>query len=103
MVRLMSRLIWLLPGVVFVGLVGGVSAGDHDTAHRLREGGVILPLQRLIAGDAALAGARILEVDLERKDGRYLYEIEYLDGDGHVWEGRFDAATGERLQTKRED
>lgn len=99
----MGRLTSLLAVALLAGLLGGALAGDHDDAQRLRGEGVILPLQQVISGDAALAGARILEVELEHKGDRYRYEIEYLDADGQVWEGRFDAATGARLQTKRED
>lgn len=99
----MGRLTTLLAIALLAGLLGGARAGDHDDAQRLREDGTILPLQQVIAGDVALAGARILEVELEHKSGSYRYEIEYLDADGQVWEGRFDAATGARLQTKRED
>lgn len=99
----MGRPIWPAYGAALACLLGGAFAGDHDTAQRLRDDGAILPLQQVVAGDAALAGARILEVELEHKGGRYRYEIEYLGSDGQVWEGRFDAATGERLQTKRED
>jgi uncharacterized membrane protein YkoI len=92
-----------LPGAFLAGLLGTGLAGDHDEAHRLRESGVVLPLQALIARDPMLSTARVLEVELEQGEGRYRYEIEYLDTDGRVWKGHFDAATGQRLRTERED
>jgi len=45
----------------------------------------------------------VLEVDLEREGGRYLYEIEILLTDGHVVELTYDAATGRLLEVEVED
>jgi len=99
----MGRLKLRRCGAVLLVLLTPVLAGDQDDAQRLRETGAILSLQQVIAGDAELARARILEVELEDQDGRYRYEIEYLNGGGRVLEGLFDAATGERLHTAPED
>jgi len=70
---------------------------DHDEALELRQTGEILPLAQILehVRQRFLHG-RLIKTELEREDGRLIYEIEYLE-DGKVREFRFDAATGEFL------
>lgn len=75
---------------------------DHREARRLREAGAIRPLGEVLAALAARRPGRVLETELEREDGRYVYEIEILDPTGQVHEFEIDAATGEVLQAKIE-
>lgn len=79
------------------------SEDDHDRAQRLVESGDIVPLEHLIEHARRLHPGRILEVELENKRGRRIYEIELIDSAGIVWEMKFDAQTGELLKTERED
>ncbi|MBF0425701.1 MAG: hypothetical protein HQL66_07770 [Magnetococcales bacterium] len=67
---------------------------DHETARRLVQHGKILPLARVIQAIPAMARGRILEIELEQRAGRLLYEIEWVDDAGQVWEERFDAVSG---------
>jgi uncharacterized membrane protein YkoI len=46
---------------------------------------------------------RILEVELERSQSGYIYEIEFVDKKGVVLEMKFDAATGRLLGTESGD
>ncbi len=99
---------------VFVGLTGlaatavwqgGMRAGaadDHDEAEALRTGGDVLPLAEIL-NRAGLADQRVLEAELERRDGRMVYELEVLGADGRVRERHIDAATGEALGEDRRD
>lgn len=75
----------------------------HQEARRLTESGEILPLEDLMQSIEAEQPGRILEVELERDDGRYLYEIEILDPQGAVWEFKLDATSGEILERELED
>ncbi len=75
---------------------------DHDQARTLVDRGEILPLAQLIARLQLPAGARIIEADLERSHGRYLYEIELLRPDGVVEELKVDARDG-RILKREED
>lgn len=96
---------------VFVGLIAvsaatlftlGAPVGaseDHDEVRALRHGGDILPLAELL-GRPELSGMRVLEAELERKQGRLVYELELLDAEGRVHERLFDAATGQPLYGK---
>lgn len=86
-----------LPMVVLLGNTTSIVA-DHDEAYRLRQAGEILPLANLIKTAQNLHPGELLEAELERKAGRYVYEIEIAGDDGRFYDLYFDAATGELLQ-----
>ncbi len=75
---------------------------DHDLARRLHREGAIVSLEAVVAAAQRLRPGDILEVELERKRGRYIYEVEILDREGWVWELRFDAGTGRLLKEELE-
>lgn len=76
----------------------------QDEALRLRQQGVILPLEQLTAKALArYEAAQFLEAELEREDDRYVYEIEILLPGGQVRELEFDAVTGDLLEDKEDD
>ncbi len=65
--------------------------------------GDILPLQKILNIIGKERAARVLEVELEVKNDRPVYEIEFLGPEGKVWETKVDAATGEVIATEAED
>ena len=69
-------------------------ADDQEAVRALREAGAILPLAEILDRLSLPPGSRVLEVELERGQGRLLYEIEVLGPDGRVREWRVDAASG---------
>lgn len=79
---------------------GGSGADDYLDATRLRQAGEIVPLQQVLDSFEAHHGGRILEVELERRGDRYIYEIEFLNRRGRVREHEYDARTGELLRAK---
>jgi len=76
---------------------------DHEQARQLREAGEILPLETILAKVRELGMGQVLEVDLKKKHGRYVYKIETLDQAGVVWELVYDARSGEQLKQEKED
>lgn len=80
-----------------------LASKDHRDARELVRSGEIMPLQQLLQQHAELGAARILEIELERKRGGYIYEIELLDEHGRVEELELDAVDGRILRRKRED
>jgi uncharacterized membrane protein YkoI len=99
--RHLSITIFLWLGMSAAGIA--LSDEDHEQARQLKEAGKILPLQQIIKAAQAEQPGRVIEVDLETKDGRHVYEVELVDPHGQVWEFYFDATSGELIRRKRED
>lgn len=78
-------------------------ADDDKRIRQLQRSGEILSLEKIFAVARMVKPGRIVDVDLDKEDGRYVYEIELLDASGRVWEMEFDARTGELLQLEQDD
>lgn len=92
--------------LLFVALLGArfsFAEEDHETARQAVERGELLPLSKILAAAEKRFPGRVLEVDLDREKGRYLYEIEVLLQDGRVIELTYDGRTGELLETEIDD
>jgi uncharacterized membrane protein YkoI len=92
---------YLAVTLLFAFLVGtrqAHSEEDHDIARQAVERGELLPLTKILAAAEREYPGRVLEVELEREDGRYLYEIEVLTKNGRVVELTYDGRTGELLE-----
>ena len=92
--------------ILFLTVVSQVSARDlsQDQALKLRQEGKVLSSQTFI--ERALERhpkARLLELELEEKHGRYVYEVELLTVQGQVRELKFDASSGELLEDGEDD
>jgi len=68
----------------------------HDLHEAVREGRIV-PLPQILDWLEARYAGQVLEVELERDDGRMLYEVEMLGPQGQVVEFEFDAASGELI------
>lgn len=99
----MKPLLRFLTPLLLLSALSLAHASEQRQARELLEQGEILPLTTIIANTRAVQPGRILEVELERKRGAWLYELEVLDAQGQIWELRLDARTGEVLQRERED
>ena len=89
--------------VLMLAAVFALADEDHLEARRLMESGSIQPLETILERVRAQRPGRILEVELEEEDRRYVYEIELLDESGQVWELKMNAVTGEILEQEREE
>ena len=76
---------------------------DNDEAKRLVESGEILALEVVLKKAREIQAGKVLEVELERKRGKRIYEIELLTPDGTVFELKFNAKTGKHLSTEKEN
>ncbi|MFP4610943.1 MAG: PepSY domain-containing protein [Thiohalophilus sp.] len=76
---------------------------DYKEARELRQQGKILPLQEILKRVEKDYPGQIIETELEREHGRYIYELEILTDDDRVIELELDAATGEVLKTEQEE
>ena len=101
-----SQITGFLSTVLFMSVVLPAIAPaneNHEQARRLKESGQILPLEQIIKAAQAEHPGRVIEVDLENKKGRHVYEVELLDQQGKVWELYFDAVSGELIKRKQDD
>ncbi|MBI0539388.1 peptidase [Roseomonas sp. KE2513] len=75
---------------------------DHDRA-RARAAlaaGEIRSLSEILAGVERRYVGRLIDTDLDRDHGRWIYEFKLLPPSGRVFELRVDAANGNVLSTK---
>jgi len=79
-----------------------LASDDHERARKLMEQGDILPLETILQKLPPNEG-RVLEVELEREHGQFVYEIEVLNTDGQVKEYIFNAMDGKLLGVENED
>ncbi len=95
----------LVTGLAAAMLIPGIAPGesDHQESRRLMEQGEILPLQQILDYLGQEQVGRVLEVELERVHGRYIYEIELLGEDGRVLGYEIDAASGEIIDGRPEE
>jgi uncharacterized membrane protein YkoI len=83
----------------------GVGEAEHDpeAVRPVKQRGDILSLEQILRKADAQHEGHVLESELERKDGRDVYEVEVVDDQGRVWEMKFDARTGEVLKETQGD
>jgi hypothetical protein len=70
---------------------------DDDDQYRARaalEAGEILPLAQILRAVSDRVTGKPIEVELERDDGRWIYELEIRTVRGRLVELEVDAATG---------
>jgi uncharacterized membrane protein YkoI len=68
---------------------------EQDEGYALRA--AIVPLDLIVSDAQGRFEAHVLEVGLEEEEGRYVYELELLDGEGRVIEAMYDATSGTLL------
>lgn len=73
---------------------------DQDRARAAVQAGQALPLKTVLARLEREAPGQVLDVELEQKDGRWIYEIKLLQPGGRLVKLEVDAATAEVLRRK---
>jgi uncharacterized membrane protein YkoI len=80
----------------------GLADDDHERARAALERGELLPLAVLLERLAPVIDGDIIELELDREDRRWVYEISYIDGQGRLIELEVDAADGTVLKQERD-
>lgn len=83
--------------------VSGASAGERvrvEEIRQLRESGQILSAEDILARSRSLQPGQVVGLELERDDGRWIYEVKLIDERNRVHELELDAANGEVLERK---
>jgi hypothetical protein len=85
-----------------LGLSGAAAGGrdDHERARQALAEGQILPLATILERIAREHPGQMLEVELERKDDRWIYEIKQLQAGGVVVRLKVDARDGRVLEQR---
>lgn len=73
---------------------------DHDLAREAVEAGEVMPLARILDHVAHDYPGRVLEVELERENMHWLYEIKLLQAGGRVLKLKVDARNATVLGVK---
>lgn len=76
---------------------------DHKQARELREQGKILPLKDILERVGKEYPGQVIETELKREHGNYIYELEILTDQDKVIELEVDADSGKILKTEAED
>ncbi|MBN9430184.1 MAG: PepSY domain-containing protein [Burkholderiales bacterium] len=74
---------------------------DHERARRALQAGELLPLDEILKRVRKAQPGEVLEVELEREDGRWIYELKLLSRDGATIKLDVDGRDGSVLRTKR--
>lgn len=102
-----ARLKIALASLLLVGWVPpsawGSDSRDHERARAAVEAGQVLPLPTLLERLRRTHPGQVLELELERDDGRWIYEVKLLQANGQLLKLDVDAATAQVLQVKRKD
>lgn len=90
----------LLGGLWLIALSSNADAPDHDRARDALAAGEILPLGTVLARLERSHPGQILEVELERKGQRWIYEIKQLRPGGGIGTLKIDARDATLIEAK---
>lgn len=74
---------------------------DHDAARRAVERGEIRPLAEILDRLRGKLPGEVIRIEVERKKGRWVYELRLADANGRLFEAYVDGATAEIVEIKR--
>jgi hypothetical protein len=86
--------------LVLASPAGADSARDHERARAALQAGEVMPLQKLLERVQRQHPGDVLEVELEREDGRWVYELKLLQRGGQVLRLDVDGRTGDVLRSR---
>ncbi len=91
----------LAAGLPASASAGGQGDHDHDRARAAVQAGEAMPLSALLGRLQRSHPGQVLEVELERQDGRWIYEVKLLQPDGQLLKLALDARTAAVLELRR--
>jgi uncharacterized membrane protein YkoI len=101
--RLARRLALVLLLLAAAGAAADPDRRDHDRARAALERGEVLPLAQILGAVAAAVPGDVVELELEREDGAWVYEIKVIAPDGRLLEVLVDGASGRLLEQEEDD
>jgi uncharacterized membrane protein YkoI len=76
---------------------------QQDEARAAVNAGLIRPLEQILAEARKSIDGDIIEIEFEKDDGRFIYEIEYVRRDGQLMEMKIDAKSLAVIENDEED
>lgn len=73
---------------------------EHDDARRERDAGRIMPLREILARISPRFPGELIDVELEREDGYWIYDLTLIGRDHHKLEIRVDARNARVLRVR---
>lgn len=73
--------------------LASLADGDHDRARAALQAGEVLPLAVVLERVAKDYPGNVLEVELERENGPWIYELKILQSGGGLLKLKVDAKT----------
>jgi len=98
--RTLALLSFLALPAVALPLHPAAADDDHERARAALEAGQIRPLSEILAEVERRYVGRVIETELDREDGQWVYEFKLLPPTGRVFKLELDAATGAVLSSK---
>ena len=90
----------LLAGSLLAAPVWASDRDDHERAMQAVQSGQVLPLTTVLERLGREHPGQVLEVELERDYGQWIYEIKLLSTDGQLLKLKLDAGTAAVLGMK---
>ena len=79
------------------------NSSQQDQARDAVRKGLVRPLEDVLAQVRKTVEGDIVEIEFDDDDGRFVYEIEYVDPSGHLMEIKVDAKTLAVISIGEED
>jgi len=97
---LRSVLFGVASSVVLIIITGHAEPHDQDAARQAVERGEIRPLANILEAVRGQLPGDVVGVEIESKNGRWMYEFRVLDADGRLFDVYIDARSGEIERTE---
>lgn len=85
---------------IYVLPVSGEETHDHDRARKALEAGEILPLSTVLKAIQEETPGQVMAVELERRNGQWIYEIKVLRAGGALVKHLVNAKDGASLSRR---
>lgn len=72
----------------------------QDEVRQLRESGKIMSMEDILARVRQIQPGQVVEIELERENGRHVYEVKLIDSANRIHKLELDAGTAEVLRRK---
>jgi len=99
----MKRKLAILALILAGGTGLALASGDHDRAREALQAGQILPLRQVLDTVEREHPGQVMEVELERERGAWIYEIKLLRSDGALLKLEVDAHSGAVLRSREKE